>query len=144
MAQSELPPQVNTVVQAYMQALLNRFGARVVDVLLFGSRARGDAVEDSDTDLIVIVADPTDRELQDVRGLAFDTWLSHHVLLSIRAFSRRNWQDLETTRSLFFRNVMHDGFSLLNATAVSSQSLGVGAYPCGRPQRAGASPAPTF
>lgn len=117
MAQRELPPQINIALDAYIRSLLNHFGTRVVDVLLFGSRARGDAVEESDTDLIVIVDDPTDQELQDVRGLAFDTFLDHQVLLSIRAFSRRNWHDLEVTHSLFFRNVMHDGFSLLYATA---------------------------
>lgn len=117
MLPTRLPAQVRSALDAYVQALVDRFGSRVVDVLLFGSQARGDATENSDVDVIVVLESPTAHELGEVRGFAFDVLLTYEVMLSIRAFSRENWQELATGRSLFFRNVMHDGRSLLNATA---------------------------
>jgi predicted nucleotidyltransferase len=39
---------------------LEKFGFRVIKIILFGSRARGDFKEDSDLDLLVIV----DKEIQ--------------------------------------------------------------------------------
>jgi len=45
---------------------------RLVDVLLFGSQARGDAGDGSDIDVMVILDHPTDHDLSEARGLAFD------------------------------------------------------------------------
>jgi len=106
-----------TALQAYVRALQGRFGARLVDVLLFGSQARGDAADGSDVDVMVILDRPTENDLSEARGLAFDIWLMHGVLLSVRAFSRRGWQELGAMHSLFYRNVTRDGISLLSAVA---------------------------
>jgi predicted nucleotidyltransferase len=109
--------QVAIALQAYAHALQSRFGARLVDVLLFGSQARGDAGDGSDVDVMVILDRPAGNDLSEARGLAFDIWLTYRVLLSVRAFSRRGWQELGAMHSLFYRNVTRDGVSLLPAAA---------------------------
>jgi len=107
--------QAATALQAYVRTLQGRFGARLVDVLLFGSQARGDAADGSDIDVMVILDHPAEHDLSEARGLAFDIWLTYRVLLSIRAFSRRGWQELGAMHSLFYRNVTREGVSLLPA-----------------------------
>ncbi len=109
--------QVATALQAYVRTLQGRFGARFVDVLLFGFQARGDAADGSDNDVMVILDRPAENNLSEARGLAFDIWLTYRVLLSIRAFSRRGWQELGAMHSLFYRNVARDSVSLLPAAA---------------------------
>jgi predicted nucleotidyltransferase len=109
--------QAATALQAYVRTVQSRFGAGLVDVLLFGSQARGDAADGSDIDVMVILDHPTEHDLSAARGLAFDIWLTHRVLLSIRAFSRWGWQALAAMHSLFYRHVTRDGVSLLPVAA---------------------------
>jgi predicted nucleotidyltransferase len=50
------------VARACGERLRERFGERVVDVRLFGSYARGEADEDSDIDLLVLIAELTNSD----------------------------------------------------------------------------------
>jgi len=115
MTRPELSPAEAAALQAYVQALQERCGARLHDVILFGSKARGRAHPDSDIDVLVILEHPSAADLSDARGLAFDIWLTHGVLLSIRAMSCAGWQAMAARRSLFYRHVLREGISLLPA-----------------------------
>ncbi|MBN1661348.1 MAG: nucleotidyltransferase domain-containing protein [Anaerolineae bacterium] len=106
-----------TALQAYADVLEDRFGPQLLDVLLFGSKARNEASTGSDVDVAVILLQPTPQDLSAARGLAFDIWLSYGVYLSIRAMSQQGWQRLGSLRSLFYRNVERDGISLLSRAA---------------------------
>ncbi len=59
--QDILPPDQAMQVVAYKAAIERMLPDRVARVVLFGSRARGDANEDSDYDLAVYVRDMGDR-----------------------------------------------------------------------------------
>jgi predicted nucleotidyltransferase len=113
MSVSDLSGQELAALRSYVAALQTRFGSRLVDVLIFGSKARGEALPGSDVDVAVILSQPSPDDLGDARGLAFDIWLEHKVFLSIRAMSQQGWQALAARESLFYRNVLRDGVSLL-------------------------------
>jgi uncharacterized protein len=57
------PPAVGLALERFGTALRARFGDRLVELVLFGSYARGAAHEDSDVDVLVVI-----------RGLAADEW----------------------------------------------------------------------
>ena len=99
----------------YVSILQGRFGSQLINVLLFGSAARGDVKASSDIDVAVVLNHPTAKDLADARGVAFDIWLSYGVLLSIRAMSRRSWDALTDMQSLYLQHLQHDGISLLKA-----------------------------
>jgi uncharacterized protein len=54
-------PQHDTILTRLRATLDNIYGRRLERVVLFGSRARGDAQEDSDYDVAVFLRDMTDR-----------------------------------------------------------------------------------
>lgn len=54
MGQDELLKRVKTILQ-------DAFGARFCGVVLYGSQARGNAAQDSDIDLLVLLAGPLDH-----------------------------------------------------------------------------------
>jgi predicted nucleotidyltransferase len=87
-----LSEQEADAVRAYVGVLQRRFGDRLVDTFVFGSRARGESHPDSDVDVMVVLEHPSGKDLSEARGLAFDIWLTYQVLLSIRAMSQQHWQ----------------------------------------------------
>lgn len=117
MAQSNLSRQETEAVRAYIDALQQRVGGKLIDAFLFGSKARGESHPDSDIDLMVILDHPTGDDLSQARGLAFDIWLAYQVFLSVRAMSRQHWQELAAVQSLFYRNAVRDAIPLLPVTA---------------------------
>jgi predicted nucleotidyltransferase len=50
-------------LEAYAAGLRGVFGTRLAEVRLFGSHARGEASEDSDIDVLVLVAELTPAEI---------------------------------------------------------------------------------
>jgi predicted nucleotidyltransferase len=54
-------PQDEPVLKSFRAAVTEIYGARVERVVLFGSRARGDAQPDSDYDVAVFLSDIGDR-----------------------------------------------------------------------------------
>ena len=72
-----------------------RFGPRLVDLRLFGSRARGEGHAESDLDLLVLVDGLTRDERREVQDLAFDVGCAAKLVLSPLAQDSRQWrQDL--------------------------------------------------
>ncbi|HIC88065.1 MAG TPA: nucleotidyltransferase domain-containing protein, partial [Anaerolineae bacterium] len=99
---NSLSEQEAIALEAYVAALWDRFGDQLVDVLLFGSKARGDAHSGSDIDVLVVLDQADGQALSDARALGFDIWLRHRVFLSIRAMSKQRLQDLADIESLFY------------------------------------------
>jgi len=67
-------PLNNPILKRFRSALDEMYGDRLERVVLFGSRARGDADEESDYDIAVFLRDMSDRpaEMNRLADLATD------------------------------------------------------------------------
>ena len=54
-AVSKLSPIIRPIVSSYLQELFDRYGERILSVVLFGSFARGDFGPNSDIDLLLVI-----------------------------------------------------------------------------------------
>jgi hypothetical protein len=61
----ELRPRTAARLRQFRRDVEAHFPGRVVDVILFGARARGDARPDSDYDVAVFIEGPDDRRAAD-------------------------------------------------------------------------------
>jgi predicted nucleotidyltransferase len=101
----------------FVQGVRGRFDGKVRAVILFGSRARGEADPESDMDVLVVMSsvDAATRKL--VRHLAVEVWLEHGIYVSTRVWSQAHWGRLERLRTLLYQNIRRDGIDLLEVVS---------------------------
>ena len=107
---------VETVARAALEEfrswLEERFGARLNEIKLFGSRARGDAREDSDIDVLVAVDDLTSAEARSIAHRTGDLLTAHGVLVSAFAVSTARMRELRERERLIAREIDRDAVAL--------------------------------
>jgi predicted nucleotidyltransferase len=111
-ASSRLADKERQAATEFVDRVRQQFGDQVVSVLVFGSRARGEAEPDSDMDVLVIMSDAGPEIRRAIRYLAVEVWLKYGIYLSTRVWSRAHWGKLEELQTLLYRNICRDGISL--------------------------------
>jgi len=82
---------------------------RLVELRLFGSKARGDSDRESDRDILIVLED-VDRETRKrVSVLCCDLSIDYHVVLSPVLYSRAEFYSDRTRTTPFYRNVEREG-----------------------------------
>lgn len=79
-------------------------------VILFGSRARGDARPDSDWDVMVLLNDASKAGQWDVHKVLWDLSLDVEELINPIVYRQSEWEQKSFTP--FYKNVMHDGITI--------------------------------
>ena len=113
-AREILSPAVRCAVERFHDGLRARFGARLSEVVVFGSHARGEAHEDSDTDVLVVVAEMSDDERSAVFDLAYriDAGSRAWVGLSPLAYSAAQVAELRERERRRLRDIDGEGIRL--------------------------------
>lgn len=98
------------------KTVLDRFKALVArqlwvhKMILFGSRARGDADPESDMDVVVILEGAPDRAAKEyVSGCAWEAGFDHGIVVVPVVFGRGDWEGGPERQSLFVRAVEAEG-----------------------------------
>ena len=106
---------VAEALRAFRRALEGRCGPRLREVRLFGSHARGDAHQDSDVDLLVVVDDLSETERRELLDLACRVEQQDPegmVVLSPLAYSTERVAVLRARERLLFRDIEREGIVL--------------------------------
>lgn len=82
------------------------------EVILFGSRARNEAKEDSDWDLLILTPYPVDLKTQrKFRHKLFDLQLEYGIAISTFVYSKEDWHRRLSITPLY-KNIKKEGVIL--------------------------------
>ena len=100
--------EVKKVIMEFKTEIERLYGERLKNVILYGSLARGNATEESDIDLLVILKGKVipGKEIDRMIDLITEINLKHGVLISVYPISA---EDYSTLNSPLLVNVRREG-----------------------------------
>ncbi|HPY60337.1 MAG TPA: nucleotidyltransferase domain-containing protein [Methanospirillum sp.] len=104
--------QVIPLIERYLDIIINKYQGEIIDVILYGSVARGEDKNESDIDLLIIGKENNWELERDLIDIAYDTGLSYGMYLSVKYISL----DTYTRQKSFilFENISREGVSLVS------------------------------
>ena len=107
-----VPAALRAPLDCFAVRLRAVFGERVRELRLFGSYARGDAHEDSDVDVLVVIDGLTDLEIGLVANEAAPVIMATGVPLAPLPMSTQRLADLRRTGRSLATDLDREGISL--------------------------------
>jgi uncharacterized protein len=97
-----------------LQEFARRVRLRFPDarVWAFGSRARGDAAQESDLDVCVVVDQLDDRRDREIIGIAWEVGFAHDMVISTATFSQGEFTAGPLAVSPIVTSILHDGVAV--------------------------------
>jgi predicted nucleotidyltransferase len=109
---TELNEKEKSALKKFRAAVEKAMAGNLVELKLFGSRARGDARQDSDIDVLVITA-TGDWHMSDViYSIATDILLEDEVCISPKVINKRDYDHLCEMGTPFIKNVIREGITI--------------------------------
>jgi uncharacterized protein len=84
----------------------------VVEMKLYGSKARGDSTPGSDVDVLIVLEDYNWEAEKAVYNLCYDVGLDRGVFIAPSLYTRPEYESSLTRSTLFYRNVAREGIRL--------------------------------
>ncbi len=104
--------QVEKVVRAFAEKLLEQLGGQIYEVIWYGSTARGDAEEDSDIDVAVICQSDDAKTEDFVWNIAGDLGLDYDAFLDVRVISRERFYGEWGELSYLAEDIRNEGLTI--------------------------------
>lgn len=106
-----IDPKLDETLSTLRQELAQALGLQLAQVVLYGSRARGEARPDSDIDVLVIINGEVDYPdlMRRTSAVIADVSLRYDVVIS-RAFASQT--QFKTEQSPFLINIRREGITV--------------------------------
>lgn len=96
----------------FLQKLRSALRDKIIEVKLFGSKARGEDMADSDIDVLVVVSEASTEIEDQVLDIAFEVNLKHEVYISPRVIDHVILDDPVWKITPFLQAISKEGIPL--------------------------------
>jgi predicted nucleotidyltransferase len=104
----QLTPEEQAWLDAYREALDKKHPGAVEEMLIYGSKGRGQTHSESDLDVLLIVKDEASAIKRDLRRIGYRLAATTEVLPSILAYTQEEWENRKRSGSSFRKAVERD------------------------------------
>ncbi len=109
---SFLTDEERTAVLDFASIIRNGFGSAVKEIILFGSKVRGDSEKASDIDILIVLTNLSWEIKKSISELAAEENLKHNVLISTIRYDVSTWDNPVIKASPFGKSVREEGIWL--------------------------------
>lgn len=96
-------------LQEFLKTAKENHGAKIEQIILFGSYARGEAIEESDIDVLVITGGNRFEMQKNLSGIAVDILLDTGEYISAKAVSTEEYYFMKKIKTGFYQNIAKEG-----------------------------------
>ena len=104
----QLTAEEQAWLEPYLEALNKKHPGTVQEVLIYGSKARGQAHAESDVDVILIFKNEARSRKRELRRTGYLLAAKTEVLPSILAYTQEEWESRKRSGSSFRKAVERD------------------------------------
>lgn len=108
-----LTEREQAAVKAFLERVRRDYAALVQDVILFGSKARGDSSPDSDIDVLIVVGEENWPLRDAISLIAARISLEYDVLIGPRVIGLDRWHRMQRERATLYENIAREGVPLV-------------------------------
>lgn len=109
--------QLNEIMKAMVECYRNVYANQIVDIVLYGSYARGDYTENSDIDIVAVVHGSRmelQQKLKEVWNRSAEVGLENDIVVSPTVIPYDEFKKYQDTLP-YYRNILQEGkFGWLN------------------------------
>jgi len=107
----DIPEGQDEVIEMFLDRISPLRG-EIEQIYLFGSRSRGDWRPDSDYDLLIVLKRKDGRIVDGLYDGVMDVLLSTGRLISLKIFTRSEFDRLRSIPTPFMQNLMREGIKI--------------------------------
>ena len=104
----QLTAEEQAWLDVYREALKKKHPGTIQEMLIYGSKARGQAHAESDVDVILIVKNEVGPRKRELRRIGYLLAAKTDVLPSILAYTQEEWESRKRSGSSFRKAVERD------------------------------------
>ena len=84
----------------------------LVNIRLFGSKARGDFRKESDIDILLILKKKSWDLIDKIYDVVIDVEIEHNSQISLKIYSEAEFNRIKDYETFFYKNITKEGVSL--------------------------------
>lgn len=112
MVKTTIPEAEKRAIKDFSERLYSELESNVVSILLFGSKSRGDYRKNSDTDILVVLKNPSEDQINYIYSVVIDLVSEYKIYLSVKIFSKKEFEYYKSVPTMFVKNVLRDGIRI--------------------------------
>lgn len=107
-----LSKKEKNIISTFKREIEKKFPEEIMKVLIFGSKARGDAAKNSDIDILVIIKSNNKKIMREIRFTGYELEIDNNIVLSIQVLSNDYVGHLRNLPTQFIQNVDREAITV--------------------------------